>query len=297
MGRALVLVPTYNEAATLQDLVNALLEVHECDVLVIDDASPDGTGALAEALHARAPERVAVLHRPMKEGLGRAYAAGYAVARDAGYPIVAQMDADFSHDPADLPQLLTAVEAGADLAIGSRYVRGGRTPGWPWHRRLLSIGGSRYAAAVLGVPVHDLTSGFRAFSARALQALDPQDLRAAGFGIQIETAYLLHRRGLRLREVAITFRDRRAGVSKMSGAIIGEALLLPWRLRRADAAGAHAPERVAPSGGWVPSAAGVVSDSRHMRVPVRIGEEPSSLNGLAAGHDLATDAADGEAVA
>jgi dolichol-phosphate mannosyltransferase len=274
--RTLVLVPTYNEAATLGDLIAALLARHACDVLVIDDASPDGTGDLADALHARSPERVAVLHRPAKEGLGRAYAAGYAIARTAGYPIVAQMDADFSHDPADLPRLLAAVEAGADVAIGSRYVRGGRTPGWPWQRRLLSVGGSRYAAAVLRVPVRDLTSGFRAFSARALQALDPQDLRAAGFGIQIEMTYRLYRRGLYLCEVPITFRDRRAGVSKMSGAIIGEAVLLPWRLRRADAAGAHAPEHGTAADGWALSTASVALDSARSHPATRLDDEHSS---------------------
>ena len=231
MGRALVLLPTYNEVANLEDVVEAILGASECDVLVIDDNSPDGTGTLAEALQTRYPERVFVVHRPGKEGLGRAYADGYAVARAAGYAIVVQMDADFSHDPADLPLLIASVDAGADVVIGSRYVTGGRTPGWPWRRRLLSVAGSRYAAVVLGLPVHDLTSGFRAFSRRALQALDLQTLQSAGFGIQIETTYLMHRRALISREVPITFRDRRAGASKMSGGIITEAFVLPWRLR------------------------------------------------------------------
>lgn len=234
MARSIVLLPTYNEAMNLPALVEAILHASDADVLVIDDSSPDGTGALADALHAAHPTRVRVLHRPAKEGLGRAYADGYTLALGAGYDVVLQMDADFSHDPADLPRLAAAVDAGADVAIGSRYVRGGQTPGWPARRRLLSWAGSRYAAAVLGLPVRDVTGGFKAFSRRALQALAVQELQAAGFAIQIETTYRAHRRGLTLREVPITFRDRRAGVSKMSGHIVIEAALLPWRLKRAD---------------------------------------------------------------
>ncbi len=161
------------------------------------------------------------------------------------------MDADFSHDPADLPRLVAAVAEGADVAIGSRYVPGGQTPGWPWRRRLLSWAGSRYAAALLGLPVHDLTGGFKAFSPRALQVVTSAALQASGFAIQIETTSQAYRHGLVVREVPIVFRDRRAGASKMSRGIILEAVLLPWRLHtgtadrvRRVAAGNGSPVRV-----------------------------------------------------
>jgi dolichol-phosphate mannosyltransferase len=248
MGQRIVLLPTYNEALNLAGLVEAILRASDAAVLVIDDNSPDGTGALADALHATHPTRVWVRHRPAKEGLGRAYADGYAWALAAGYEVVLQMDADFSHDPAALPRLAAAVDAGADVAIGSRYVRGGQTPGWPWRRRLLSWAGSRYAAAVLGLPVRDVTGGFKAFSRRALQLLARQELRAAGFAVQIETTYLAHEHGLVLREVPIVFRDRRAGTSKMSGQIVLEAVQLPWRLRTARVARRRLPPHSAADG-------------------------------------------------
>jgi dolichol-phosphate mannosyltransferase len=251
MEQHIVLLPTYNEALNLAGLVEAILRASDAAVLVIDDNSPDGTGALADALHAAHPTRVWVRHRPAKEGLGRAYADGYAWALAAGYEVVLQMDADFSHDPADLPRLAAAVDAGADVAIGSRYVRGGQTPGWPWRRRLLSWAGSRYAAAVLGLPVRDVTGGFKAFSRRALQLLARQELRAAGFAVQIETTYLAHRQGLTLREMPIVFRDRRAGTSKMSAHIVLEAVQLPWRLRTASFARHRLPPRSAADGAGV----------------------------------------------
>ena len=234
MARSLVLLPTYNEADNLETLVGAVLRASDADILIIDDNSPDGTGRLADQLRACHPLRVDVLHRQAKEGLGRAYAEGYVAALAGGYDVVAQMDADFSHDPADLPRLVDAIEAGADVAIGSRYVPGGQTPGWPWRRRLLSRAGSRYAAAVLGLPVRDLTGGFKAFSRQALHRLSQQELQASGFAVQIETTYQALRHGLTVHEVAIVFRDRRAGVSKMSRQIMAEAMLLPWRLRAAS---------------------------------------------------------------
>lgn len=233
MSRAVVLLPTYNEAANLETIVEAILRESEADVAIIDDNSPDGTGQLADELLACYPLRVDVLHRPAKQGLGRAYAQGYAWALAAGYDVVVQMDADFSHDPADVGRLVATIDAGADVAIGSRYIGGGQTPGWPWRRRLLSWAGSRYAAAVLGLPVQDVTGGFKAFARRALRLLDPGALQATGFAIQIETTYQAHRQGLVIQEVPITFRDRRAGASKMSRSIMAEALLLPWLLRRA----------------------------------------------------------------
>ena len=238
MLRVLVLLPTYNEAANLEAIVEAILresaDTSATDVLVIDDNSPDGTGQLADMLHTRHPLRVHVLHRPSKQGLGRAYAAGYGWALASDYDVVAQMDADLSHDPADLPRLVSAVAEGTDIVIGSRYVPGGQTPGWPWRRRLLSRAGSRYAAALLGLPVRDVTGGFKAFSKRALSALAATAPRAAGFAIQIETTSEAYRHGLVVREVPIVFRDRRAGSSKMSRGIVLEALLLPWRLRGAS---------------------------------------------------------------
>ena len=225
MGQRVVLLPTYNEALNLPGLVEAILRASDAAVLVLDDNSPDGTGALADALHAAHPTRVWVRHRPAKEGLGRAYADGYAWALAAGYDVVLQMDADFSHDPADLPRLAAAVDAGADMAIGSRY-----------------------AAAVLGLRVRDVTGGFKAFSRRALQVLARQELQAAGFAVQIETTYRAHEHGLVLREVPIVFRDRRAGASKMSGQIVLEAIQLPWRLRAARVARRRLPRRSAADG-------------------------------------------------
>jgi dolichol-phosphate mannosyltransferase len=239
MCRVLVMLPTYNEAANLQALVEAILhqcaDTHDIDVLVIDDNSPDGTGQIADRLHTRYPTRVHILHRPTKEGLGRAYAAGLAWARAAAYEVVAHMDADFSHDPATLPRLVAAIAQGADVVIGSRYVPGGQTPGWPWRRRLLSWAGSHYAAAVLGLPVRDLTGGFKAFSPRALAVLAATAHRAVGFAFQIETTAVAYGHGLVVREVPIIFRERRAGSSKMSRAIVLEALLLPWQLRMSSA--------------------------------------------------------------
>jgi dolichol-phosphate mannosyltransferase len=233
MARSLVLLPTYNEAANLALLVAALLQATDADVLIVDDNSPDGTGVVADGLQARSPERVRTLHRVRKEGLGRALAAGFELALAWGYATVFQMDADFSHRPADLPRLALALEAGADVAIGSRYVPGGASPGLPWHRHLLSWAGSRYAAAILGLPVRDVTGGFKGFSRLALQAIEPRSLSAAGFAVQIETTYRACQAGLTIHEVPIVFQDRRAGTSKMSRRIVAEGLLLPWRIRKA----------------------------------------------------------------
>jgi dolichol-phosphate mannosyltransferase len=232
MARSLVLLPTYNEAANLALLVAAILQATDADVLIVDDNSPDGTGTVADGLQARYPERVRTLHRMRKEGLGRALAAGFELALAWGYATVFQMDADFSHRPADLPRLALALEAGADVALGSRYVPGGASPGLPWHRHLLSWAGSRYAAAILGLPVRDVTGGFKGFSRLALQAIEPRTLSAAGFAVQIETTYRACRAGLAIHEVPIVFQDRRAGTSKMTRRIVAEGLLLPWRIRK-----------------------------------------------------------------
>ncbi len=225
-------IPTYNERDNLSPLIDATLE-HGYRVLVVDDGSPDGTGALADEL-ARSHREVSVLHRPRKEGLGRAYAEGFATALGQGAGVVCEMDADFSHDPADLPRLVAAVDEGADLAIGSRYIPGGATPDWPLRRRWLSRGGNIYARLMLGLSVRDATSGFRAFRASILQALEPETCRASGYGFQVEMAWRATRRGARVVEVPIVFRDRRYGESKMRGAIVYEAMWLvtKWGLRR-----------------------------------------------------------------
>jgi dolichol-phosphate mannosyltransferase len=226
--RACVVLPTYNERENVPRIVPAILAASpSVDVLVVDDNSPDGTGKLADDLAARDP-RVRVLHRNRKEGLGRAYLAGFADALGAGYGRILEMDADFSHDPGRLPVLLGTE---ADLVLGSRYVPGGGTVNWGLARRLLSRGGSLYARAILGVPVRDLTGGFKCFRRRVLEDLDLGSVRSNGYAFQIELTYRAIRRGFKVVEVPITFVDRRVGKSKMSRAIVAEALWMVWRIR------------------------------------------------------------------
>ena len=220
----LVIVPTYNERDNIRPIVSAV-RAHGYDVLVVDDGSPDGTGRLADEL-AEADEGVHVLHRTTKEGLGPAYAAGFAQGLSMGAEILCEMDADFSHDPADLPRLVAAVRDGADLAIGSRYVEGGGTDGWPWHRIAISRGGNRYASMMLGIHVADATAGFRAFRDTTLRKVDPSTCEASGYGFQVEMAWRTEQARLTIVEVPITFRDRRYGESKMSGRIAAEAMML-----------------------------------------------------------------------
>lgn len=227
---SLVIIPTYNEAENLEPLVLQVLAQGPFDVLVVDDDSPDGTGVVADDLTRCFPGRVAVLHRPGKLGLGSAYIEGFRYALARRYERVFEMDADFSHDPASLPALRAALD-GADVALGSRYVPGGGVRRWPVWRRALSRGGSRYAGLILGVPVHDLTGGFKGFRRGALAALDLDTIGAGGYAFQIEVTYRCYRRGLRIVELPIVFEDRRAGRSKMSPRIIAEALVLVWRLR------------------------------------------------------------------
>lgn len=228
----LVIVPTYNERDNIVGIVDAVRS-HGYDVLVVDDGSPDGTGVIADDL-AAADVGVHVLHRTVKGGLGPAYAAGFAHGLEMGAEILCEMDADFSHDPADLPRLVAAVRDGADLAIGSRYVEGGGTDGWPWHRIAISRGGNRYAAMMLGVGVADATAGFRAFRDTTLRKVDPSTCQASGYGFQVEMAWRTELAGLSIVEVPITFRDRRYGESKMSGRIAGEAMFLvtKWGIGR-----------------------------------------------------------------
>ncbi len=220
----LVVVPTYNEAENIA-LISEAIRKHGYGVLVVDDGSPDGTGSIADEL-AGADEGITVLHRKTKEGLGPAYAAGFAVGLERGADVIIEMDADFSHDPADLPRLVGAVESGADLAIGSRYVPGGGVENWPWHRRWLSRGGNIYARTLLRTKINDMTAGFRAFRGDALRRLDYSGCEASGYGFQVEMAWNASRAGLDVQEVPITFKDRTRGTSKMGARIAVEAMIL-----------------------------------------------------------------------
>jgi len=231
-GAAWVVLPTYNERDNIASMVSAInASLPSANILIVDDNSPDGTGQLADAL-AESEPRVSVLHRPGKAGLGEAYRAGFAeVLEQPGLGAIIQMDCDFSHDPADLPRLLDALSAGADLAIGSRYVRGGSTPGWDLRRRIISRSGSLFARSVLLLPYRDLTGGFKAWRPDLLRQLMASTAYAQGYGFQIEMTWLAHRGGARVTELPIAFRDRELGESKMSGAIMREALLMVLGLR------------------------------------------------------------------
>jgi dolichol-phosphate mannosyltransferase len=227
---AWLILPTYNEAENIDGLVRAALARLdttgvEHTVLVVDDSSPDGTGRIADRLADElAPVRV--LHRERKEGLGRAYLAGFAIALENGAELVLEMDSDFSHDPADLPRLIAAADA-ADLVLGSRYVPGGGVTQWGRLRRLLSRGGSAYARILLGVPVRDLTGGFKCFHRRVLEAIDLENVHADGYGFQIELTYKAVRAGFTVTEVPIMFRERNVGTSKMTARIALEAV---WKV-------------------------------------------------------------------
>lgn len=220
--RAVVLLPTYNERENIRAIVPAILAAAPVDVCVIDDSSPDGTGALADELAAADP-RVQVLHRPGKQGLGRAYLAGFAHALAQGYELILEMDADFSHPPRFLPELLRLAES-FDLVLGSRWVEGGGVKNWPLSRQLVSRAGSLYARACLGVGVRDLTGGFKCFNRRVLEALDLDSIRTTGYAFQIEVTYRALQKGFTVVETPITFVEREHGASKMSRAIILEAI-------------------------------------------------------------------------
>jgi dolichol-phosphate mannosyltransferase len=230
VSSAWLILPTYNEAENLEKIVRAALpELGSASpdphILVVDDGSPDGTGDIADRLAEELPQ-VEVLHRTEKEGLGRAYLAGFERALESGADLVLEMDSDFSHDPADLPRLIEAA-ADADLVLGSRYVAGGGVTDWGLFRRLLSRGGSWYARMVLRVPVRDLTGGFKCFRRETLEGIDYLHTHADGYGFQIELTYRAIRAGFRVREVPIVFRDRQAGTSKMSPRIAVEAV---WKV-------------------------------------------------------------------
>jgi glycosyltransferase involved in cell wall biosynthesis len=224
--RVLVLLPTYNEIENIEDVLRrARAALPDADILVIDDGSPDNTADRAEKLDVELGG-IEVLRRSAKSGLGSAYRAGFRVGLARGYDVMIEMDADLSHDPAVLPELVAAVEHGADLAIGSRYVAGGSIPDWKWARRAISRVGCWYARTVLGLDVRDATAGFRAYHRRALEHLALESVRADGYGFQVEMTYLTQRHGGRIVEVPITFRDRTLGRSKMSTRIVVEALVL-----------------------------------------------------------------------
>lgn len=231
--RTLVILPTYQEADNVVAVLTRLrTAVPDASILVVDDASPDGTAELAESL-GREIGGIDVLRRPGKDGLGSAYRAGFAHGLANGFEVMVEIDADGSHDPGALPALLGAVEAGADLAIGSRYVPGGSIPDWPPVRRFISIAGNRYAAALLRLDIRDATAGFRAYRADMLRRLDLPAIRADGYGFQVEMAYRIARLGGHIVEIPITFTDRVEGVSKMSGRIVIEAFVLVtlWGVR------------------------------------------------------------------
>jgi len=231
--RTLVVLPTYDEAENIEPMLRRLrAAAPEVDVLVVDDSSPDGTAALAKTV-GQELGGVDVLTRATKDGLGSAYRAGFNEGLTRGYDVLVEMDSDLSHDPAALPSLLAAVDEGADLVVGSRYMPGGSIPHWPWHRRSLSRNGNRYASAMLRMDVADATSGFRAYRAEMISRIDLDAIRANGYGFQIEMAYRVAQLGGRIVERPIEFVDRERGVSKMSLRVVVEALVLVswWGIR------------------------------------------------------------------
>ena len=227
LGRVAVIVPTYNERANLEQIASRLrTAVPDADLLIVDDNSPDGTGEAADKL-AAGDARIHVLHRPAKAGLGSAYLAGFRWALERDYGVLVEIDADGSHQPQELPTLLAALEAGADLVIGSRYVPGGTVLNWPKSREVLSRGGNTYARVLLGIKVRDATGGYRAFRATALRQVGLDEVESQGYCFQIDLALRVIRAGLTVVEVPITFVERTQGASKMSRAVVAEAL---WRV-------------------------------------------------------------------
>ncbi len=233
--RSLIVTPTYNERENLEPFLEGVFRwAPRANVLVVDDNSPDGTGKLADEIAARDP-RVRVMHRAGKLGLGSAYREAFAAGlKDARYEYFYEMDTDLSHDPQYLPQFAKALESGADVVIGSRNIPGGGVEGWGVGRHVLSKGGSLYSRSILGLKVRDLTSGYKAFRRRALEAIDLASVRSEGYSFQIEMTYRLLRKGFKVAEVPIVFVDRRQGASKMSRKIFAEAIGVVWKLR-ADA--------------------------------------------------------------
>ena len=248
-GKTLVIVPTYNERENLSPLVNRLLALAApVDLLVVDDNSPDGTGQLADELSAQHAS-IHVLHRAEKNGLGRAYCAGFAWALERGYDFIMEMDGDFSHNPDDIPAFLLAAQT-ADLVLGSRYSNGIRVINWPLNRLMLSLGAAQYVRVITGMPFSDPTGGFKCFRRSALEAIDLQAVRSNGYSFQIELTHKIWRQGLKIAEVPIIFTDRFQGTSKMSRNIVWEAIGMVWRLllqnglRRSPRRSSAVPSRV-----------------------------------------------------
>ncbi len=231
--KALVVIPTYNELGNLSPLVESVLEHDEgFDALVIDDGSPDGTGLLAEHLKEVYPGRVEVIHRQGKLGLATAYLTGFRYGLVKGYDYIFEMDADFSHNPAYLPKFIeTMALRNADVVLGSRYVPGGGVTRWPWYRKVISRGGSLYAGLVLGIPVQDVTGGFKCFSRKVLETINLETVESSGYGFQIEMTYRAIKAGFNVVEMPIVFEERREGISKMSPTILIEALWMVPKLR------------------------------------------------------------------
>jgi len=232
LGRVVIVIPTYNESENLRWIVERTLEANPAfDVLVVDDSSPDGTGEIADALAAEDP-RVSVLHRTEKAGLGQAYLHGFAVALERGYDVVGEMDADGSHQPEQLHRLFEALH-GADLVIGSRWIKGGRVRNWSLFRKLLSVFGNIYARALLGIPVRDITAGYRLFRRTTLQKIDLSDVRSVGYCFQTDLTFRTIKAGLKVKEVPIEFVERERGQSKMSPHVASESLRLitAWGLQ------------------------------------------------------------------
>lgn len=232
MNAVLTVIPTYNELENVERIVDRVLAVGRSDVLVVDDASPDGTGELADRLALRHPG-VHVLHRTAKDGLGRAYLAGFAWGRERGYDVLVEMDADGSHQPESLPTMLDQLDS-ADIVLGSRWVPGGRVVNWPLHRKALSLGGNIYARIALGISVRDATGGYRAYRTSALDTIGLDGVASQGYCFQLDLLWRGLEKGLRVVEVPITFVEREHGVSKMSGGIVSESLwnVTVWGLRR-----------------------------------------------------------------
>ena len=244
--KALIIIPTYDERENVAAISEAILkQVPAANILFVDDNSPDGTGALIDAIVQREP-RVFVLHRAGKEGLGRAYIAGFKWALERDYTLICEMDCDFSHDPSAVPSLLAAAQAGADLVLGSRYIGGIRVMNWPMGRLLLSTGAAKYVQFITGMPVHDPTGGFKCFRREVLQAINLDGITSNGYSFQIEMSHTAWMKGFAIKEVPIVFEDRRAGYSKMRANIAYEAVLMVLGLwarngfRRSPRAGAKA---------------------------------------------------------
>jgi len=236
--KVLVVIPTYKERENLVELMGRVFAqpIPDLHVLIIDDNSPDGTGALADDLRAKDP-RIDVMHRPAKLGLGSAYVAGFRYALDRGYDAVFEMDADFSHNPDSLPEFLREL-GDADLVVGSRYLYGVTVVNWPLTRLILSYGANLYTRVITGLPIKDATGGYKCFRRQVLEALDLDRVKSDGYGFQIEINFKTWRKKFRIKEIPILFVDRRAGVSKMSRRIVWEAAWMVWRLRLLDLLGA-----------------------------------------------------------